>query len=137
MSCQDWFLRCKSFIPISNVFWRKDSSEMAFRIAASLAFHEAAKKCKPTLLEPIMSLEVTIPIEYLGDVMGNITSKRGRIEGIEARGNAQIIKAMVPLAEMFGYATSLRSLTAGRGTFSMEFSNYEIVPPSIMKKWEE
>ena len=114
-----------------------DSSEMAFKIAASLAFHEAARKCQPTLLEPIMSLEITIPIEYLGDVMGNISAKRGRIEGIEARGNAQIIKAMVPLSEMFGYATSLRSLTAGRGTFSMEFSHYETVPPVVMKKFEE
>ena len=114
-----------------------DSSEAAFKIAAALAFHEASRKCNPTLLEPIMKIEITIPIEYLGDVMGNITAKRGRIEGIEARGPAQIIKALVPLAEMFGYATSLRSLTAGRGTFSMEFDSYEIVPAAILKKWEE
>ena len=113
-----------------------DSSETAFKVAASLALHEAANKCKPTLLEPIMSLEVTVPMEYMGDVMGNISAKRGKIEGMEAKGNAQIIKAFIPLSGMFGYATALRSITAGRGTFTMQFSHYEIVPESIVKKME-
>ena len=113
-----------------------DSSETAFKVAASLALHEAANKCKPTLLEPIMSLEVTVPMEYMGDVMGNISAKRGKIEGMEAKGNAQIIKAFIPLSGMFGYATTLRSITAGRGTFTMQFSHYEIVPESIVKKME-
>ena len=113
-----------------------DSSETAFKVAASLALHEAANKCKPTLLEPIMSLEVTVPMEYMGDVMGNISAKRGKIEGMEAKENAQIIKAFIPLSGMFGYATTLRSITAGRGTFTMQFSHYEIVPESIVKKME-
>ena len=113
-----------------------DSSETAFKVAASMAFHNAASKCKPVLLEPIMSLEVTVPMEYMGDVMGHISSKRGKIEGMEAKGNAQIIKSFIPLSEMFGYASSLRSLTAGRGTFSMQFAHYETVPESISKKLE-
>jgi elongation factor G len=108
-----------------------DSSEMAFKIAASLALKNAAEKCDPVLLEPIMKVEVVIPEEYLGDIMGDITSRRGRIEGMEARGNAQVVRAMVPLAEMFGYATSLRSNTQGRGTFSMVFDHYEEVPKNI------
>ena len=114
-----------------------DSSEAAFKIAASMAFHAAANKCKPVLLEPIMSLEVTVPMEYMGDVMGHISSKRGKIEGMEAKGNAQIIKGFIPLSGMFGYATSLRSITAGRGTFTMQFSHYEVVPESIVKKMEK
>ena len=101
-----------------------------------MALHAAASKCKPVLLEPIMSLEVTVPMEYMGDVMGHVSSKRGRIEGMEAKGNAQIIKAFIPLSGMFGYATSLRSITAGRGTFSMQFSHYEQVPESIVAKME-
>jgi len=108
-----------------------DSSEMAFKIAASLALKNAATKCDPVLLEPIMKVEVVIPEEYLGDIMGDITSRRGRIEGMEARGNAQVVRAMVPMAEMFGYATSLRSNTQGRGTFSMVFDHYEEVPKNI------
>ena len=108
-----------------------DSSEMAFKIAASLALKNAATKCDPVLLEPIMKVEVVIPEEYLGDIMGDITSRRGRVEGMEARGNAQVVRAMVPLAEMFGYATSLRSNTQGRGTFSMVFDHYEEVPKNI------
>ncbi|WJQ14186.1 elongation factor G [Geobacillus stearothermophilus] len=108
-----------------------DSSEMAFKIAASLALKNAATKCEPVLLEPIMKVEVVIPEEYLGDIMGDITSRRGRVEGMEARGNAQVVRAMVPLAEMFGYATSLRSNTQGRGTFSMVFDHYEEVPKNI------
>ena len=114
-----------------------DSSETAFKVAASMALHAAANKCKPVLLEPIMSLEVTVPMEYMGDVMGHISSKRGRIEGMEAKGNAQIIKAFIPLSGMFGYASSLRSISAGRGTFSMQFAHYEQVPESIVAKMEK
>ena len=96
-----------------------DSNEMAFKIAASMALKNAAAKCNPVLLEPMMKVEVIIPEEYMGDIMGDITSRRGRVEGMDARGNAQVVRAMVPLAEMFGYATSLRSNTQGRGVFSM------------------
>lgn len=108
-----------------------DSSEMAFKIAASLALRNAAKKCNPVILEPIMKVEVIIPEEYMGDIMGNITARRGRVEGMEARGNAQVVRAMVPLSEMFGYATSLRSSTQGRGVFTMQFDHYEEVPKNI------
>ncbi|MBS4179676.1 elongation factor G [Lederbergia citrea] len=111
-----------------------DSNEMAFKIAASMALKNAAKKCDPALLEPIMKVEVVIPEEYLGGIMGDITSRRGRVEGMEARGNAQVVKAFVPLAEMFGYATSLRSNTQGRGTSSMHFDHYEEVPKSIAEQ---
>ena len=107
-----------------------DSSEMAFKVAASMALN-AASKCNPVILEPMMSVEVVIPEEYMGDIMGNITARRGRVEGMEARGNAQVVRAMVPLSEMFGYATTLRSNTQGRGVFSMTFDHYEEVPKSI------
>ena len=108
-----------------------DSSEMAFKIAASLALKEAKNKCKPVLLEPIMKVQVIVPDEYLGNVMGDITSRRGRPLGQESRGNALAIDAMVPLSEMFGYATSLRSNTQGRGNFTMVFDHYEEVPRNI------
>ncbi len=108
-----------------------DSNEMAFKIAASMALKNAVAKVNPVILEPIMKVEVIIPEEYLGDIMGDITSRRGRVEGMDARGNAQVVRAMVPLAEMFGYATSLRSNTQGRGVFSMVFDHYEEVPKSI------
>ena len=108
-----------------------DSSEMAFKIAASMALKEAIKKCKPVLLEPIMKVQVVVPDEYLGNVMGDITSRRGRPLGQESRGNTLAIDAMVPLAEMFGYATSLRSNTQGRGTFTMVFDHYEETPKNI------
>ncbi|MGM0867712.1 MAG: elongation factor G [Bacillota bacterium] len=111
-----------------------DSSEMAFKIAASMALKNAASKCKPVILEPMMKVEVVIPEEYLGDIMGDVTSRRGRVEGMEARGNAQVVKAFVPLSEMFGYATSLRSNTQGRGTYSMHFDHYEEVPKSISEE---
>ena len=111
-----------------------DSNEMAFKVAASMALKNAVSKCNPVLLEPIMKVEVVMPEEYLGDIMGNITSRRGRVEGMEARGNAQVVRAMVPLAEMFGYATTLRSATQGRGTFSMVFDHYEEVPKSISEE---
>jgi elongation factor G len=108
-----------------------DSNEMAFKIAASMALKEAAKVCQAVILEPMMKVEVVIPEEYLGDIMGNITARRGRVEGMEARGNSQVVRAMVPLSEMFGYATTLRSATQGRGVFSMVFDHYEEVPKSI------
>ena len=108
-----------------------DSNEMAFKIAASMALKAAASKCNPVILEPMMKVEVVIPEEYLGDIMGNITARRGRVEGMEARGNSQVVRAMVPLSEMFGYATTLRSATQGRGVFSMVFDHYEEVPKSI------
>ncbi|SES16892.1 elongation factor G [Salipaludibacillus aurantiacus] len=111
-----------------------DSNEMAFKVAASMALKEAKNKCNPVLLEPIMKVEVVIPEEYMGDIMGDVTSRRGRVEGMDARANAQIVRAMVPLAEMFGYATSLRSNTQGRGQYSMHFDHYEEVPKSISEE---
>lgn len=111
-----------------------DSSEMAFKIAASMALKEAKAKCAPVLLEPIMKVSVTVPDEYFGNVMGDITSRRGKPLGQEARGNAVNLSAMVPLSEMFGYATSLRSNSQGRGTFIMEFDHYEEVPKSIAEE---
>ena len=108
-----------------------DSSERAFKIAGSLAFKEAMKRAKPKLLEPVMAVEVVTPEEYLGDVMGNLSSRRGRVEHLEPVGSSQSIKASVPLAEMFGYATDLRSMTQGRATFTMQFDRYDDVPASI------
>lgn len=111
-----------------------DSSEMAFKIAGSMGFREAFKKAKPVLLEPHMKVEVIVPEEYMGDVIGDINSRRGKIEGMEMRGGAQIIRGFVPLAEMFGYATVLRSKTQGRGTYTMLFDHYEPVPSSVTEK---
>ncbi|MYL21914.1 elongation factor G [Halobacillus litoralis] len=111
-----------------------DSNEMAFKVAASMALKEAKNKCKPVLLEPMMKVEVVIPEEYMGDIMGDVTSRRGRVEGMETRGNAQVVKAFVPLSEMFGYATALRSNTQGRGTYTMHFDHYEEVPKSISEE---
>ena len=108
-----------------------DSSEMAFKVAGSMAFKTAMERAKPKLLEPVMAVEVVTPEEYLGDVMGDLNSRRGRIEHLEPRGNAQAVRARVPLAEMFGYATSLRSMTQGRATFTMQFDRYEEVPQTI------
>ena len=108
-----------------------DSSEMAFKVAGSMAFKEAMKRAKPKLLEPVMAVEVITPEDYLGDVMGNLNSRRGRVESLEPVGNAQVVKAVVPLAEMFGYATDLRSMTQGRAEFTMQFDRYEEVPQSI------
>ncbi len=115
-------------------FHEVDSSEFAFKIAGSIAFQEAAKKAVPVLLEPIMRLEVVVPLEFFGDVIGDISARRGRIEETKDRGNLKVISAKVPLAEMFGYATCLRSLTQGRGTFTMEFEHYEEVPSNITKE---
>jgi elongation factor G len=114
-----------------------DSSERAFKIAGSIAFKEAMKRAKPKLLEPVMAVEVTTPEDYLGDVMGNLNGRRGRIENMQPLGNAQVIKAIVPLSEMFGYATDLRSMTQGRADFTMQFDRYEDVPASIASEITE
>ncbi len=111
-----------------------DSSEMAFKIAGSMAFKEAMKKAKSVLLEPYFKIEVVVPEEYMGDVIGDVNSRRGRIEGMEARAGAQVVRGYVPLSEMFGYATDLRSKTQGRGTYTMVFNHYEPVPASIAEK---
>jgi elongation factor G len=111
-----------------------DSSEMAFKIAGSMAFKEAAKKASPVLLEPVMSVEVVVPEEFMGTIIGDLNSRRGHIEGMEHRAGSQVIKAIVPLSEMFGYATQMRSLTQGRATFSMHFARYEEVPRSVSEE---
>jgi len=111
-----------------------DSSEMAFKIAGSMGLRRAAEKAKPVLLEPVMSVEVVVPEEYMGDVIGELSSRRGRIEGMELRGTSQIIRSLVPLGQMFGYATDLRSLTQGRGSFTMHFGRYEEVPSLIAEE---
>ena len=110
-----------------------DSSEMAFKIAGSMAFKEGCRQAKSVILEPIMKVEITVPEEYMGDVIGDVNSRRGKMEGMEARNGMQIIRAFIPLAEMFGYATDLRSKTQGRGTYAMEPSHYEEVPKSILE----
>jgi elongation factor G len=114
-----------------------DSSEMAFKVAGSMAFKEASKRAKPVLLEPVMAVEVVTPEDYMGDVIGNINSRRGQIEGMEPRGNAQVIRARVPLAEMFGYATDVRTMSQGRATYTMQFLHYAEVPHSIAEKLTE
>src|SRR5690625_4229109 len=111
-----------------------DSNEMAFKIAGSMALKAAKNKCNPVLLEPMMKVEIVIPEEYMGDIMGDVTSRRGRVDGMEARGNAQLVRAYVPLAEMFGYATALRSNTQGRGTYTMVFDHYAEVPKQIAEE---
>ena len=116
---------------VDGSYHEVDSSERAFKIAGSMAFKEAMKRAKPKLLEPIMAVEVVTPEDYLGDVIANISSRRGRVENMEQRGNARVVRARVPLAEMFGYATDLRSTTQGRATFTMQFDRYEEVPQSI------
>jgi elongation factor G len=107
-----------------------DSSEMAFKIAGSMAFKEAAHRASPVLLEPMMKVEVVVPEQYMGDVLGDLSARRGKIGGMMQRGEAQVIASTVPLAEMFGYSTKLRSMTQGRAVYSMEFSHYEEVPKS-------
>jgi elongation factor G len=111
-----------------------DSSEMAFKIAGSMCFKEGCRRARPVLLEPIMSVEVVTPEDYMGDVIGNLSSRRGKVEGMEQRGNSQVIRAQVPLAEMFGYATDLRSRTQGRATYSMQFNSYQEVPESVSQE---
>ena len=107
---------------------------MAFHIAGSLAFKDAMKQAAPVLLEPIMKVEVTMPEEYMGDIIGDINSRRGRIEGMDDLGGGKIVRAFVPLSEMFGYSTDLRSRTQGRGNYSMFFDSYEQVPKSVQEK---
>ena len=114
-----------------------DSDELSFKVAGSIAFKEGAKKAKPILLEPIMDVEVVTPEEYLGDVMGDLNSRRGKIEGFSARKDAQVIKSTVPLAEMFGYATVLRSMTQGRAIYTMQFAHYAEVPKSLSEEIAE
>ena len=111
-----------------------DSSEMAFKIAGTMAFKEAARKAKPALLEPIMNVEVSTPDDYMGDVMGDLSSRRGKLGGMEQRGNSQIIRAQVPLSEMFGYATDLRSRTQGRATYTMQFDSYQQMPSNVQEE---
>src|SRR5699024_2894089 len=111
-----------------------DSSEMAFIIAASLALREAAIVCKPVLLEPMMKVEIVMHEEYLGDIVSDVRSRSGHLESMNERGNAQVVNAFVPLSEMFGYATSLRSNTQGRGTYTMVFDHYEEVPKSVSEE---
>lgn len=119
---------------IDGSYHEVDSSEMAFKIAGSIAFKEAGKRANPSLLEPVMKVEVVVPEEYTGDVIGDLNSRRGRIEGMEARATTQVVKAFVPLSQMFGYATDLRSKTQGRATYVMQFSHYEEVPQNIAKE---
>jgi elongation factor G len=119
---------------VDGSYHEVDSSEMAFKVAGSLAFKDGARSATPILLEPIMKMEVETPEEYLGDVMGNISSRRGQLQGMDARQGTQIINALVPLSELFGYATDIRSLTQGRGIFDMVFDHYEEVPKSVSEK---
>jgi len=118
---------------VGGSFHEVDSSEIAFKIAGAMAFRTAAEKGKPVLLEPFMKIEITVPEEYLGDVIGDFNARRGRIEATELRGNTQVLRGVVPLAAMFGYATDLRSLTQGRGNYVMQYSHYEQAPPSVME----
>jgi elongation factor G len=114
-------------------FHEVDSSEMAFKIAASMAFREAAKKANPVLLEPIFKIEVTVPEEHMGDVIGDVSSRRGRIEGSDMQSGAAIVRGFVPLSEMFGYATDLRSKTQGRGVYVMQFDHFEKLPQNLVE----
>ena len=117
---------------VDGSYHEVDSSEMAFKIAGSMAFKEGCKQAKSVILEPIMKVEITVPEEYMGDVIGDVNSRRGRLEGMEAQSGNQVIRSFIPLSEIFGYATDLRSKTQGRGTYSMEPSHYEEVPKSIL-----
>ena len=119
---------------VDGSYHEVDSSEMAFKIAASMGFKEAMKKAGPVLMEPIMSVEVVTPEDYVGDVIGDLSSRRGRIEGMDMRANARIIRAYVPLVSMFGYATDLRSKTSGRANYSMQFDHYEQTPAEVSEK---
>jgi len=119
---------------VDGKYHETDSSEIAFKVAGSLALQEAAKRAKPVLLEPVFAVEVVTPEEYMGDVIGDLNRRRGRVHGMEPRGNAQVVTAHVPLSEMFGYATDVRSMTQGRATYTMQFDSYEEVPPNIAEK---
>jgi elongation factor G len=111
-----------------------DSSEMAFKIAASIGFKEAMRKAAPALMEPIMAVEVVTPEDYVGDVIGDLSSRRGRIDGMDMRANARVVRAFVPLASMFGYSTDLRSKTSGRANYTMQFDHYEPTPADVAEK---
>jgi elongation factor G len=119
---------------VDGSFHTVDSSEMAFKIAGSMAFKKAVVEAKPTLLEPIMELEITIPDDCMGDVIGDLNSRRGKVLGMDSEGSKQIVRALVPLAEVLKYAPDLRSMTAGRGMFTMKFSHYEEVPAQLQEK---
>ena len=119
---------------LDGSFHEVDSSEMAFKIAGSMAFKEACHKAKPRLLEPIFDVEVVVPEEYMGDIIGDLSSRRGRIGGMFQRGTARVIAASVPLAEMFGYATRMRSISQGRAVYSMQFSRYETLPAAVAEE---
>jgi elongation factor G len=111
-----------------------DSSEIAFKIAGSMAFKEAARRASPVLLEPMMSIEVVVPEDFMSPIIGDLNSRRGRIEGMEHRAGSQVIKGFVPLSEMFGYATQMRSLTQGRATYSMHFARYDEAPRAVAEE---
>lgn len=119
---------------IDGSYHEVDSSEAAFKVAGSMAFKNAMKKAAPVILEPMMAVEVETPEEYMGDVMGNLSSRRGQIQGMGDRGNAKVINAKVPLSEMFGYATDLRSGTQGRASYTMQFDSYEPVPKNVAEE---
>jgi elongation factor G len=119
---------------LDGQFHAVDSSELAFKIAASLAFQDGMEKARPTILEPIMHVDLYAPTEYMGDLMGDLTSRRGRVEGMDSEDDMQIIRAMVPMSEMLTYGSTLRSITQGRGSFHMEFSHYEEVPRNLQEK---
>jgi elongation factor G len=119
---------------VDGKYHETDSSELAFKVAGSLALQEAAKRAKPVLLEPVFKVEVVTPEEYMGDVIGDLNRRRGLVQGMEPRGNAQVVTAMVPLSEMFGYATDVRSMTQGRAQYTMQFERYDEVPPNIAEK---
>jgi elongation factor G len=118
---------------VDGSFHEVDSSEIAFRVAGSMALQEGAKKAGPALMEPIMRIEIVVPEIYMGDVMGDLVSRRGKVNGIDVRGDGQVIDGEAPLAELFGYATDLRSLTQGRAIFTMEFDHYAELPEKIAK----
>ena len=115
-------------------FHAVDSSDMAFKIAGSMGFKNAMEKARPVILEPVMSMEVSVPDDCMGDVIGDLNSRRGKVLGVDARGNSQIIKAQAPMAEVLRYASDLRSMTSGRGEFQSEFSHYDELPPHLMEK---
>ena len=119
---------------VDGAYHEVDSSEMAFKVAGSMAFKEASRKCQPVILEPLMAVEVTTPEDYMGDVIGDLNSRRGQVNAMEDRSGARLVKAHVPLSEMFGYVGDLRSKTQGRANYSMVFSHYAEVPASVSKE---
>jgi elongation factor G len=118
---------------VAGTYSEADSTPLAFKIAATLAFKDAAAKASPVLLEPVGRLEIVAPDEYMGDIVGDLNARRGKVDGMEMRAGSRVIKALAPIAEMFGYATILRTLTQGRGVFSLEFAAYDATPPQVME----